>query len=190
MRDKKYYLGDQSLDPSDQVNSLDMWLNTEEAAHAFESKGLSSRESEVLTWLAHGKTNSEIGMILHISPRTVSKHLEHIYCKLGVECRTAAVVHLLELQQESQGKQEAKGEIRHSKNAKGRILLVDDEFISREVIRAILEYHGYACEEVENGAEALTWLETDQVDLVITDNKMPVLGGLQFLERLVQKIQR
>ena len=49
-----------------------------------------ARELEVLTWLARGKSNAEIGPILGISSGTVGKHLEHIYPKLGVENRTAA----------------------------------------------------------------------------------------------------
>jgi len=64
---------------------------------ALEEKGLTPREVEVLEWVARGKTNNEIGLILAISPRTASKHLEHIYTKLGVESRTAAVVQFLEL---------------------------------------------------------------------------------------------
>jgi DNA-binding CsgD family transcriptional regulator len=52
---------------------------------------LTPRETEVLAWLAKGKTNRDIGDILGMSPRTVNKHLEHIYEKLGVETRTAAV---------------------------------------------------------------------------------------------------
>jgi DNA-binding NarL/FixJ family response regulator len=52
---------------------------------------LTPREAEVLSWLAKGKTNRDIGDILGMSPRTVNKHLEHIYEKLGVETRTAAV---------------------------------------------------------------------------------------------------
>lgn len=52
--------------------------------------GLSRREAEVLMWVAFGKTNREIGAILRISPRTVNKHLDHVYEKLGVETRTAA----------------------------------------------------------------------------------------------------
>ena len=51
---------------------------------------LTSREREVLGWLARGKSNAEIGAILEISAATVGKHLEHIYPKLGVENRTAA----------------------------------------------------------------------------------------------------
>jgi DNA-binding NarL/FixJ family response regulator len=51
---------------------------------------LTHRESEVLSWLAKGKTNRDIAEILGMSPRTVNKHLEHIFDKLGVETRSAA----------------------------------------------------------------------------------------------------
>ena len=66
-----------------------------------EERGLTPREVEVLEWVARGKTNNEIGLILEISPRTASKHLEHIYTKLGVESRTAAVVQFLGMIQQS-----------------------------------------------------------------------------------------
>ena len=52
--------------------------------------GLTVREAEVLSWLSKGKTNRDIAQILGLSPRTVDKHLEQIYAKLGVENRTAA----------------------------------------------------------------------------------------------------
>ena len=52
--------------------------------------GLTQRETEVLIWVARGKTNKDIADILGLSPRTVNKHLEHVYVKLGVETRTAA----------------------------------------------------------------------------------------------------
>jgi len=52
--------------------------------------GLSGREAEVMTWIAQGKTNVETATILKLSRRTVDKHLEHIYRKLGVETRMAA----------------------------------------------------------------------------------------------------
>ena len=51
---------------------------------------LTSREAEVLLWLSRGKSNREIGEILDISPRTVNKHLEQIFVKLGVENRASA----------------------------------------------------------------------------------------------------
>lgn len=59
--------------------------------------GLTPRESEVMHWLACAKTDAEIAALLSISPRTVQKHLEHIYVKLGVETRTAAVMRALAL---------------------------------------------------------------------------------------------
>lgn len=55
-----------------------------------ESLGLSRREADVMTWVAEGKTNAETATILGLSRRTVDKHLEHIYVKLGVETRMAA----------------------------------------------------------------------------------------------------
>jgi len=51
---------------------------------------LSAREGEVLAWLARGKSNKDIATILNLSPRTVTKHIEQIFTKLGVENRTAA----------------------------------------------------------------------------------------------------
>ena len=51
---------------------------------------LTRRESEVLCWVIKGKTDRDIGQILGTSHRTVNKHLEHLFIKLGVETRTAA----------------------------------------------------------------------------------------------------
>jgi DNA-binding response OmpR family regulator/DNA-binding CsgD family transcriptional regulator len=51
---------------------------------------LTLREAEVLVWLARGKSNHDIAEILHISPRTVHKHLERIFVKLGVDSRSSA----------------------------------------------------------------------------------------------------
>ncbi len=54
--------------------------------------GLTVREGEVLLWIGRGKTNKDIGDILGLSPRTVNKHLEQIYAKLGVENRASAAL--------------------------------------------------------------------------------------------------
>ncbi len=59
------------------------------------SFGLTVREAEILMWISKGKTNKEVGLILNTSPRTVNKHLEHVFEKLGVPTRTAAVVKVL-----------------------------------------------------------------------------------------------
>ena len=52
--------------------------------------GLTTREAEVLHWVAQAKRNGEIAIILGISERTVQKHMERILATLGVENRTAA----------------------------------------------------------------------------------------------------
>lgn len=59
--------------------------------HRLHDYGLSGREAEVLFWISHGKTNAEIAVILTMSKRTAEKHLEHIFTKLGVETRAAAI---------------------------------------------------------------------------------------------------
>jgi DNA-binding CsgD family transcriptional regulator len=59
---------------------------------------LTDREAEVLMWLSRGKTNRDIGQILSMSPRTVNKHLEQVFKKLGVENRTSAAAVSLQFQ--------------------------------------------------------------------------------------------
>ena len=58
---------------------------------AAQAAGLSSRELQLLELVAHGHTNSAIARRLEISPRTVAHHLDHIYRKLEVSSRAAAV---------------------------------------------------------------------------------------------------
>jgi DNA-binding CsgD family transcriptional regulator len=65
-------------------------LRVNNAALLKQELGLTERESEVLYWIANGKTNREVAEILGMSPRTVNKHLEQVFPKLGVENRTAA----------------------------------------------------------------------------------------------------
>ncbi|MBL0918823.1 MAG: response regulator [Hydrogenophaga sp.] len=60
------------------------------AAQRLREVALTPRETEVLSWLAKGKTNRDIADILGMSHRTVNKHLEHVFEKLGVETRSAA----------------------------------------------------------------------------------------------------
>ena len=68
-----------------------------------------------------------------------------------------------------------------------RVLLVDDNHDARQAIRTVLESQGLQCAEVFDGSAALEWLEREQADLIITDNQMPVLTGLEFIERLAKK---
>lgn len=56
---------------------------------------LTKRERQVLFWIVEGKTNGDIGRILEISPRTVEKHCESIFRKLGIENRYSAIVFAL-----------------------------------------------------------------------------------------------
>lgn len=62
-----------------------------------QSLGLSPREAEVLYWIAQGKTNPEVAMILNANPATIKKHVERILAKLGVENRSAATIKVIEL---------------------------------------------------------------------------------------------
>lgn len=59
--------------------------------------GLTKRETDVLAWVARGKTNEDTATILGTRPATIAKHLEHIFRKLGVETRTAAAARAFEL---------------------------------------------------------------------------------------------
>ncbi|MBL9208339.1 MAG: response regulator [Opitutaceae bacterium] len=54
--------------------------------------GLTARESEVLFWIAQGKSNPDVALILGTSPRTIHKHVENIFRKLGCETRAAAAL--------------------------------------------------------------------------------------------------
>jgi DNA-binding NarL/FixJ family response regulator len=54
--------------------------------------GLSDREIEVLRLLARGATNRQVSSRLSISPKTVGRHVEHIYAKAGVSSRAAAAL--------------------------------------------------------------------------------------------------
>ena len=62
------------------------------AQNPFGSLGLTVRETEVLTWIAQGKTNYEIGVIISARTGTICKHVQRILSKLCVENRTAAAV--------------------------------------------------------------------------------------------------
>jgi DNA-binding CsgD family transcriptional regulator len=58
---------------------------------------LTPRETEVMGWVAQGKTNAQIAELLWLAPSTVRKHLENVYAKLGVSTRTAAAARFLGL---------------------------------------------------------------------------------------------
>ena len=65
--------------------------DTQDNMQVFQRRlGLTAREAEVLLWAGRGKSNREIAQILAISHRTINKHLDQVYAKLGVGNRTAA----------------------------------------------------------------------------------------------------
>ncbi|MBR1129592.1 response regulator [Bradyrhizobium iriomotense] len=83
-----YYMGETA--PNEFLLRLSKEAGTALPPEFTSELGLTTREGEVLAWLSKGKTNRDIAQILGLSPRTVDKHLEQIYSKLGVENRTAA----------------------------------------------------------------------------------------------------
>mgnify|MGYP000497016768 CR=1 FL=1 len=90
-------MGDDDSDP-DEAEWLIVASESDDAAVLESLMGqfkLTAREAEVLYWVAKGKTNRDVGDILGASPRTVTKHMEHILPKLGVETRTAAAALVL-----------------------------------------------------------------------------------------------
>lgn len=97
---RRIQLGEQMLqltvmsEPGAAVSVMSLSVEATEPSNApsaaWSAPHLTSRETEVLLWVARGKTNRDIAEILGMSPRTVNKHLEHVFEKLGVETRTAA----------------------------------------------------------------------------------------------------
>jgi CheY-like chemotaxis protein/DNA-binding CsgD family transcriptional regulator len=92
-------LGSESLHLTFSRRQRELLLLLEEKKAAtllsLEDYHLTPRELDVLNWLTMGKTNRDIAEILGMSPRTVNKHLEHIFVKLGVETRAAAAALVL-----------------------------------------------------------------------------------------------
>jgi two-component system, chemotaxis family, chemotaxis protein CheY len=70
------------------------------------------------------------------------------------------------------------------KPPKDRILLVDDDRQHRACLKEFLEHRGYVCLEAGNGVEGLEVLQEEAVSIIITDTKMPEMGGLDFIERV------
>lgn len=85
----------------DTANEQQILLMDEEvtilSAAASKLLGITRRESEVLMWIAHGKSNAEISQLCGLKLPTVKKHLENIYQKLEVQGRTAATARALEV---------------------------------------------------------------------------------------------
>ena len=80
----------------DKIANLRFELDFSSPTPLREKLEISARESEVLLWVAQGKSNADVGSILGTTEKTVKKHLGNIFEKLGVESRTAAMLRALE----------------------------------------------------------------------------------------------
>ena len=67
------------------------------------------------------------------------------------------------------------------------ILLVDDDELHRSCLKEFLERRGYVCVEAINGLEALDVLRQESISIIITDNNMPEMDGLTFIEQVKQE---
>jgi len=65
-----------------------------------------------------------------------------------------------------------------------RILLIDDDDLHRSCVKEFLEQRGYDCLEAENGVIGLDVLRQESVSIIITDNNMPEMDGLTFIEQV------
>ena len=63
-----------------------------------------------------------------------------------------------------------------------KMLIIEDDVVSRDLLRLVFEYDGFHCIEAENGAIGLSMVEFQRFNVIILDNMMPVMTGLAFLE--------
>lgn len=70
-----------------------------------------------------------------------------------------------------------------------RTLIIDNDEMNRRLLRLVLEYEGCHCVEAENGATGLSLLASQHFDVVILDHAMPVMTGMEVLDKL-QHIER
>ena len=69
------------------------------------------------------------------------------------------------------------------------MLIIEDDVVSRNLLRLVFEYDSFHCVEAENGAMGLSMLESHTFDVIILDNAMPVMTGLEFLAHIQRKPQ-
>ena len=62
------------------------------------------------------------------------------------------------------------------------MLIIEDDGVLRDLLRLVFEYDGFTCAEAENGAVGLTMVDSQPFDIIILDNAMPVMSGLEFLK--------
>ena len=62
------------------------------------------------------------------------------------------------------------------------MLIIEDDGVLRDLLRLVFEYDGFRCAEAENGAMGLTMVDSQPFDIIILDNAMPIMSGLEFLK--------
>ena len=67
------------------------------------------------------------------------------------------------------------------------MLIIEDDVVTRDLLRIVFEYDGFTCMEAENGAMGLAMLESQAFDMIVLDHAMPVMTGLEFLDHLQHK---
>ena len=70
------------------------------------------------------------------------------------------------------------------------MLIIEDDVVIRDLLRLVFEYDGFDCKEADNGTSGLAMLESQIFDVIILDNAMPVMTGLEFLDHLKRQPQR
>ncbi|UCH91762.1 MAG: response regulator [Nitrospirota bacterium] len=67
------------------------------------------------------------------------------------------------------------------------MLIIEDDVVTRDLLRLVFEYDGFTCMEAENGAMGLAMLESQAFDMIVLDHAMPVMTGLEFLDHVQHK---
>ena len=70
------------------------------------------------------------------------------------------------------------------------MLIIEDDVVARDLLRLVFEYDGFQCQEADNGEIGLAMLKLQTFDVIILDNAMPVMTGLEFLEHLQRQPQQ
>lgn len=68
-----------------------------------------------------------------------------------------------------------------------KILIVEDDVTLRETFSDIISFEGYGVHSVSNGKEALEYLGSHAVDLILSDVRMPIMGGVELLSELKKR---
>ena len=67
------------------------------------------------------------------------------------------------------------------------MLIIEDDVVTRDLLRLVFEYDGFTCMEAEHGAMGLAMLESQTFDMILLDHAMPVMTGLEFLDHVQHK---